>query len=183
MARTLHLPCRGARKQGASRPAGCRWRTADAAGRPRHLRYRIQGRRQPARLPESEHRAATPSRRAGAAALAALRDPVRGLHFIGPAAANSFGPVSRFVYGTHHPSRHLAHHLAMVLPRVPSRTTGHPVQLDVSPEFVPERRVSRFPGGGRVRCYHELPVLAILARAGAVSPLQPRWDYRWRCPE
>ena len=93
----------------------------------------------------------------GAAALRRYETSVRGLHFIGPAAANSFGPVSRFVYGTHHPARHLAHHLATVLPRVPSRTTGHPVQLDVSPEFVPERRVSRFPGGGRVRCYHELP--------------------------
>jgi hypothetical protein len=65
---------------------------------------------------------------------------VPGLHFIGPAAANSFGPVSRFVYGTHHPARHLAHHLAMVLPRVPSRTIGHAIELDVSPDFVPERR-------------------------------------------
>lgn len=61
-----------------------------------------------------------------------------GLHFIGPAAANSFGPVSRFVYGTYHPARHLAHHLAAVLPRVPSRTTGH-----VPAELVPERRQSR----------------------------------------
>jgi hypothetical protein len=67
---------------------------------------------------------------------------VPGLHFIGPAAANSFGPVSRFVYGTYHPARHLAHHLAMVLPRVPHRTIGHAVELDVSPEFVPERRQS-----------------------------------------
>jgi len=33
---------------------------------------------------------------------------VPGLHVIGPAAAPSFGPVSRFVRGTTHPSRHLA---------------------------------------------------------------------------
>jgi hypothetical protein len=42
---------------------------------------------------------------------------VPGLHFIGPAAANSFGPVCRFVYGTYHPARHLAHHLSAVLVR------------------------------------------------------------------
>ncbi|WP_352619759.1 MULTISPECIES: NAD(P)-binding domain-containing protein [unclassified Mesorhizobium] len=51
---------------------------------------------------------------------------VPGLHFIGPAAANSFGPVCRFVYGTYHPARHLARHLSAALarfqpaPRVPS---------------------------------------------------------------
>jgi hypothetical protein len=60
---------------------------------------------------------------------------VPGLHFIGPAAANSFGPVSRFVYGTYHPAWHLAHHLAAVLPRVPSRMIGR-----VPAELVPERR-------------------------------------------
>jgi hypothetical protein len=32
---------------------------------------------------------------------------VRGLHFIGPAAAPSFGPVCRFVFGSYHPARHL----------------------------------------------------------------------------
>ncbi|MER8887372.1 NAD(P)-binding domain-containing protein [Mesorhizobium sp. M0816] len=42
---------------------------------------------------------------------------VPGLHFIGPAAANSFGPVCRFVYGTHHPAHHLARHLVAVLAR------------------------------------------------------------------
>jgi thioredoxin reductase len=42
---------------------------------------------------------------------------VPGLHFIGPAAANSFGPVCRFVYGTYHPARHLARHLSAVLAR------------------------------------------------------------------
>ncbi|MER8779069.1 MULTISPECIES: hypothetical protein [unclassified Mesorhizobium] len=42
---------------------------------------------------------------------------VPGLHFIGPAAANSFGPVCRFVYGTYHPAHHLARHLAAVLAR------------------------------------------------------------------
>ena len=33
---------------------------------------------------------------------------VPGLHFIGPAAAPSFGPVCRFVFGSFHPSRHLS---------------------------------------------------------------------------
>jgi toxin-antitoxin system PIN domain toxin len=33
---------------------------------------------------------------------------VPGLHFIGPAAAPSFGPVCRFVYGSFHPARHLS---------------------------------------------------------------------------
>ncbi|MER8459714.1 hypothetical protein NKH82_31785 [Mesorhizobium sp. M0915] len=42
---------------------------------------------------------------------------VPGLHFIGPAAANSFGPVRRFVYGTYHPAHHLARRLAAVLAR------------------------------------------------------------------
>lgn len=42
---------------------------------------------------------------------------VPGLHFIGPAAANSFGPVCRFVYGTYHPARHLARHLSSPLSR------------------------------------------------------------------
>src|SRR5262249_17744682 len=36
---------------------------------------------------------------------------VTGLHFIGPAAANSFGPVCRFVYGAYHPARNLARYL------------------------------------------------------------------------
>jgi len=40
---------------------------------------------------------------------------IPGLHFIGPAAANSFGPVCRFVYGTHDPARHLAAYLPAVL--------------------------------------------------------------------
>jgi hypothetical protein len=33
---------------------------------------------------------------------------VPGLHFIGPAAAPSFGPVCRFVYGSFHPARQLS---------------------------------------------------------------------------
>jgi cation diffusion facilitator CzcD-associated flavoprotein CzcO len=37
---------------------------------------------------------------------------VPGLHFIGPASANSFGPVCRFVFGTPHPARHLARHFS-----------------------------------------------------------------------
>jgi len=33
---------------------------------------------------------------------------VPGLHLIGPAAAPSFGPVCRFVFGSFHPARHLS---------------------------------------------------------------------------
>nr|WP_249137825.1 NAD(P)-binding domain-containing protein [Bradyrhizobium tropiciagri] len=40
---------------------------------------------------------------------------IPGLHFIGPAAANSFGPVCRFVYGTYHPARALAQYFSSIL--------------------------------------------------------------------
>jgi hypothetical protein len=35
-----------------------------------------------------------------------------GLYFIGPASADSFGPVTRFVFGAKHPSRRLTRHLS-----------------------------------------------------------------------
>ncbi len=59
---------------------------------------------------------------------------VPGLHFIGPASANSFGPVSRFVYGTYHPARVLARHFAMALtsrraPRLPGETRASTAAL------------------------------------------------------
>lgn len=56
---------------------------------------------------------------------------VPGLHFIGPAAANSFGPVCRFVYGVSHPARHLARYFAAVLPRARSTTMVQPVESTV----------------------------------------------------
>ncbi len=56
---------------------------------------------------------------------------VPGLHFIGPAAANSFGPVCRFVYGAYHPARHLVRYLSAVLPRARSTTTIQPVESTV----------------------------------------------------
>jgi hypothetical protein len=66
-----------------------------------------------------------------------------GLHFIGPAATNSFGPVSRFLYGTAHSARHLARHLAAILPRRGRSTApAHPVQIGPSPALVPERQQS-----------------------------------------
>lgn len=46
---------------------------------------------------------------------------VPGLHWIGPAAAPSFGPICRFVHGTRHPARHLARHLGSAQPRVAPR--------------------------------------------------------------
>lgn len=39
---------------------------------------------------------------------------VPGLHFIGPAAAPSFGPVCRFVYGTTHPAQHLSRYFGRI---------------------------------------------------------------------
>lgn len=70
---------------------------------------------------------------------------VPGLHFIGPASANSFGPVCRFVYGTYHPARHLARHLAAVLRHgsvstSQSRPQLEPAQASESPGLVPERQ-------------------------------------------
>jgi hypothetical protein len=39
---------------------------------------------------------------------------VPGLHFVGTAAANSFGPMMRFAYGAGFVSRRLSKHLARV---------------------------------------------------------------------
>lgn len=65
---------------------------------------------------------------------------VPGLHFIGPAAAPSFGPVCRFVYGSRYPARHLAHHLAADRKRVPGWRLPPPAKATASPEFVLERQ-------------------------------------------
>ena len=48
---------------------------------------------------------------------------VPGLYFIGPASANSFGPVARFVFGAYHPSRRLANVLSRRLGHRPAETT------------------------------------------------------------
>ncbi|MBN8963495.1 MAG: NAD(P)/FAD-dependent oxidoreductase [Rhizobiales bacterium] len=56
---------------------------------------------------------------------------VPGLYFIGPVAANSFGPVSRFVYGAYHPAQNLARHLSAILPRARSATKLQPVESTV----------------------------------------------------
>jgi putative flavoprotein involved in K+ transport len=42
---------------------------------------------------------------------------VRGLYFIGVAAANSFGPVMRFAFGAGFTAQHLTQHLASSLSR------------------------------------------------------------------
>jgi thioredoxin reductase len=47
---------------------------------------------------------------------------VPGLYFIGPVAANSFGPVARFVFGAMHPARALAREL-------PRRLGGRLIQV------------------------------------------------------
>jgi thioredoxin reductase len=46
---------------------------------------------------------------------------VPGLHVIGPASAQSFGPVARFVYGAFHPARRLADRFAREQARQPDR--------------------------------------------------------------
>jgi len=58
---------------------------------------------------------------------------VPGLHFIGPAAANSFGPVCRFVHGTDHSARHLARHLSAVLARYRPALQLRPLDRTVLP--------------------------------------------------
>ncbi len=42
---------------------------------------------------------------------------IPGLHFVGPAAANSFGPVMRFAYGAGFAARHLSAYLRSILSR------------------------------------------------------------------
>jgi cation diffusion facilitator CzcD-associated flavoprotein CzcO len=42
---------------------------------------------------------------------------VRGLYFVGAASANSFGPVTRFVFGAIHPARRVARHLSTTVSR------------------------------------------------------------------
>jgi len=51
---------------------------------------------------------------------------VSGLYFVGPAAANSFGPVMRFVYGADFTSRHVARHLGRLKPAEGSTSSGQP---------------------------------------------------------
>ena len=54
---------------------------------------------------------------------------VPGLHFVGPAAANSFGPMLRFMAGAGFASRRLSRHIASVQPSRPRRLP-EPVPAD-----------------------------------------------------
>lgn len=47
---------------------------------------------------------------------------VPGLYFVGPSAANTFGPLMRFAFGAHYAARRLARHLART---APDRTRVH----------------------------------------------------------
>lgn len=58
---------------------------------------------------------------------------VPGLHFIGPAAANSFGPVCRFVYGAQHAAVHLTRHLSGETRRQQTTSTVQPLYSSVNP--------------------------------------------------
>jgi pyruvate/2-oxoglutarate dehydrogenase complex dihydrolipoamide dehydrogenase (E3) component len=57
---------------------------------------------------------------------AAYEASVPGLHFIGPAAASSFGPVARFIFGAAHPAHRLAQRLSRQthVHAVPSQATS-----------------------------------------------------------
>ena len=59
---------------------------------------------------------------------------VPGLHFIGPISANSFGPVSRFVFGTKHPSRSLPRYLEKSLRLTSSGILDAAVLSPVAPQ-------------------------------------------------
>jgi cation diffusion facilitator CzcD-associated flavoprotein CzcO len=50
-----------------------------------------------------------------------------GLHIIGPASADSFGPVARFVFGANHPARRLARRFATDAARRPDSPKCEPV--------------------------------------------------------
>jgi hypothetical protein len=64
-------------------------------------------------------------RRGGAPALSPTYEcSVPGLHFIGPVAANSFGPVARFVFGAIYPSRRLARELSRRFGRRPVQVSN-----------------------------------------------------------
>ena len=49
---------------------------------------------------------------------------IPGLHIVGTAAANSFGPMMRFAYGAGFTSRRLSAHLARTSPRGSVRASG-----------------------------------------------------------
>jgi hypothetical protein len=53
----------------------------------------------------------------------ALQSSIAGLHFVGVASAQSFGPVMRFVYGAKHAAAFLTAHLRKSLPR-PAAAAG-----------------------------------------------------------
>jgi thioredoxin reductase len=55
-----------------------------------------------------------------------------GLHFIGPAASEDFGPVNRFIFGARHPALHLARYLPAALGRRISLplSVAAPIQAD-----------------------------------------------------
>jgi hypothetical protein len=59
---------------------------------------------------------------------------VGGIHFIGPIAAGSFGPVSRFVHGSRHPARHLVRYLPSVLRRRSVAVIGHRLAASSVPQ-------------------------------------------------
>jgi hypothetical protein len=62
--------------------------------------------------------------RRGPALSATFESSVTGLHFVGEAAAEAFGPVMRFVYGTDFTSRRLTRHILRDRKRVRLWETG-----------------------------------------------------------
>jgi hypothetical protein len=61
-----------------------------------------------------------------------FESPVRGLYFVGPAAANSFGPVARFAFGANFTARRLTRHLRGGLLAFPQRRASIDAASEVS---------------------------------------------------
>jgi hypothetical protein len=57
---------------------------------------------------------------------------LEGLHFIGPVAANSFGPVMRFAVGAEFAARRLSMHPAFALQQRNAASASVPSALNVS---------------------------------------------------
>jgi hypothetical protein len=56
-----------------------------------------------------------------------------GLHFVGPLAADAFGPVNRFIFGARHPAFHLARFLPAALGRRMSLPLSRPAPVHADP--------------------------------------------------
>ncbi|WIM09922.1 NAD(P)-binding domain-containing protein [Enhydrobacter sp.] len=61
-----------------------------------------------------------------------FQSSVAGLYFVGPIAANSFGPLMRFAFGARFVARRLSRHLAATTSRLPDPAAAEPEPLGVA---------------------------------------------------